>query len=233
MSCPRDSRGRSRAVLLATAGLTALTLVIFHPTRSKAEGAVEDQVEIPTGRSVQVDGILASDEWTGAATVEIPVEPDWTIRVLSQHDSSSLYFAFVNLKHADRRLFPEVLVNTGGLQERSWSPGQWWLHASYNLCEGHGAFNVYRRDGVFQCSHTKDGWTANNPPSKDGGVVEFQVAFSKLQLEPLSLSKGDARSFGIAFDVTDATGNSTQLWKFWPATAKLEVPGTWGEARLK
>ncbi len=116
-------------------------------------------------------------EWDDAATVEIPVNPDSTIRVLCKHDTSSLYVAFVNLHQRDQRLFPEVLVNSRDLKESSWGSGQWWLHASHNLFEGNGAFNVYQRNGVFQCSHTKEGWTANNPPSQDGGEVEFQISF--------------------------------------------------------
>jgi hypothetical protein len=32
---------------------------------------------------------------------------------------------------------------------------------------------------------------------------------------------------GLAFDVTDASGDVDQKWYFWPAGAKIDSPKTW------
>lgn len=99
--------------------------------------------------------------------------------------------------------------------------GQWWLHASYNLCEGDGEFNVYNRDGVFQCAKQKPGWKANTFPLKQKEPMEIRISLSKLNLVP-------CRRFGLAFDVTDTQSH----WDFWPITARLESPATWAECEL-
>jgi hypothetical protein len=133
------------------------------------------------------------------------------------NDAEHLYVAFRNTRHSKVRLYPEVMIDPRNLKSDSWQPGQWWLHASNNLCEAEGAYNVY------SCTHTKTGWDANNPPGGDG--VEFQIDLAKVGL-------CSNASFGIAFDVTDATGNFTQKWSLWPAFSNIRWPKTWGQATL-
>ena len=116
---------------------------------------------------------------------------------------------------------PEVLIDAGNKGGAVWQKGQWWLHASANDCEGDGEFNLYRRDGVFLCAPEKAGWRANNFPVKHG-AVEIEIDFAKVGVA------AGAR-FGFAVDVTD----TQKTWKFWPATAKLEAPGTWGTAAIR
>lgn len=53
----------------------------------------------------------------------------------------------------------------------------WWLHVSYNLCEGDGEPNVYRKAGVFQCAHQKAGWEGDNPPYKDTRAWKSESRF--------------------------------------------------------
>ncbi|HEV2388060.1 MAG TPA: hypothetical protein VGS20_12480 [Candidatus Acidoferrales bacterium] len=210
------------AALLACA--LALADGFSSASPSKAAGPA---IAIPRGQAIRVDGKIGLGEWQNAIALPISVAPGWIVHVLVKHDEANLYVAFVNLQHGSSRLYPEVMIDSPDLRSASWLTGQWWLHASYNLCEGDGAFNVYRRDGTFLCSHSKSGWEANNPP-QPGGVTEFRISFAKLQL-----ASRPGTVFGLAFDVTNATGDAKQIWRFWPAAAQLAVPRTWGEAVLR
>jgi hypothetical protein len=184
-------------------------------------------IHIPRGRAVDVDGKVTPAEWDDAGSTQILIERDWKVRVRFKHDDEYMYFLFEDVKHGNERLFPEIVLDPHGRKGAQWEKGEWWLHVSYNLCEGDGEPNVYRKDGVFLCGHQKDGWAANSPPDKDTQAVEVRVSFSKLGIRPTP-----GLHFGLAFDVTNATGNETQKWFFWPPKAKVGPPKTWGEAVL-
>ena len=206
----------NRAVLLCS---TFITLLF--------SARVTDVVHIPRGRAADVDGMVAPHEWEDAESIEIAVDRDWTIRVRFKRDNQSLYFAFEGVKHGSHRLFPEIFVDPQNRKSSRWEKGQWWLHISYNLCEGDGEPNVYRTDGTFQCSHQKEGWAGTNPPAEDAQVIEVRVSLSKLGISPTP-----GRRLGLAFAVTNATGDERQEWFFWPRTGKVDSPRTWGEAVL-
>lgn len=155
------------------------------------------------------------------AEVTIPVSPGWIIRFHCNHDQRELVCRVDHLQNGGGGRFPELLIDPQHERSVQWRKGQWWLHSSYNLCEGNGEFNVYRRDGVFLCAKQKRGWRANTFPLKEGEVMEIRISLEKLNLVP-------GRRFGLAFDVTDTQVN----WNFWPADAKLESPATWAEAEL-
>lgn len=182
---------------------------------------------VAQGRGIVIDGELAPGEWADAGVVTIEVTPNWKVPIRYKYDRENLYFAFSSLKRGAEILYPEVLIDSRSLRAESWSPGVWWFHSSNNLCEADGAHDVYRLNGVFQCSHTKLGWSANNPPS-DSGIVEFRISLLKV-----SLSSDTGTKFGLAFDVTNAAGNDHQSWSFWAPNAKLGAPSTWAEALLK
>jgi hypothetical protein len=143
------------------------------------------------------------------------VDKEWIVTVYAQHDGKNLYLAYTGLKHAGQERYPEVLLDPANVKTPSWSPGQWWLHASYNLCEGNG-----RPDDYASCKPTQQGWTATRFPLQ--GASEFAISLDKIRLSP-------GKPFGLAFDVTDTHGQ----WAFWPASAKLKVPMTWQVAQLQ
>jgi len=178
---------------------------------------------VPHGAAPHIDGAFDSDEWNGASHVSIGVEPGWEVTVFLKHDADNLYLAFRGVEHGGKRLFPEILLDPQALRGTGWSPGQLWLHASTNLCEGNGEFNVYQRGGVFQCAHTKPGWEANNPP--ENGDVEVRVSFAKM-----GIAAPSGRGIGMALDVTDATGDARQVFRYWPENALIAQPSTWGAA---
>jgi hypothetical protein len=166
---------------------------------------------------------LSVGEWVGAVPVDLQVSRDWVVRVLMKHDASNLYLAFTHLRHAGAERYPEVLLDPAGAHGDAWRPGQLWLHSSYNLCEGDGAFNLYRRDGAFLCGKTKPGWEANHFPLSGDGVMEIRIALTRLVPVPEA-----GQSFGLALDVTDTQTS----WAFWPRDAELPRPSSWGEAVL-
>ena len=187
-----------------------------------------DVIRIPSGSPITVDGKVSANEWEDSKFVVLPVAENWTVRVRFKHNTEYLYFEFEGVKRGTERLFPEILIDPKDSKSESWELGEWWLHVSNNLCEGNGEPNVYTKHGVFRCGHTKPGWSGNNPPGADTEVVEVKVSFAKLGLN----TKTGAR-FGIAFDMTDATGDAKQRWFFWPSGATLESPKSWGDAVLE
>jgi hypothetical protein len=155
------------------------------------------------------------------AEAGITVSPGWIVRFRCNHDGQELICRIDNLKNGKAERFPEILVDSRNDRSERWQKGQWWLHASYNLCEGDGEFNVYNRDRVFQCAKQKPGWKANTFPLKQNEPMEIRISLKKLNLVP-------GQRFGLAFDVTDTQSH----WDFWPTTAILESPATWGHAEL-
>jgi hypothetical protein len=180
-------------------------------------------LDIPHGKPAIIDGKISPAEWDDAASFVFRLSGDREVPVLYKHDGANLYFAFQQLGKDDKLVFPELLIDPKNSKSDKWQPGQWWLHASANDCEGNGAFNVYNVDGKFMCSKLKSGWWANNVPLTSEQTIEIKVSFAKLNLAP------DKKRFGIALDLT----NTRELWVFWPSSAKLETPRTWGEAVLK
>jgi hypothetical protein len=185
------------------------------------------KTHIPDGHVAVCDGKLSPGEWDDAASALIVVRPDWRIRVRFKHDDQNMYFLFEQVKHRKERLYPEIFLDPHNSRSDQWEKGQWWLHISYNLCEGNGEPNVYNKNGVFQCAHQKDGWEGNNPPKEDTEAIEVRVSFSKLGIQPTP-----GLRLGLALALTNATGDSIQKWFFWPATAKVAAPRSWGNVVL-
>ena len=170
-------------------------------------------VTIPSGHSVTIDGKVTTGEWEDAQSIPISIRNDWNIRVRFKHDQEYLYLLFDGVTHGGERLFPEVFVDPEYWRIAQWQKGQWWFHVSYNLCEGNGEPNIYTKGGVFQCAHEKEGWAANNPPSKDTQAIGVKVSLSKLGVKPAA-----GHQLGLAF-VADSpartwAGSST----FWAET---------------
>jgi len=181
-----------------------------------------ETLRIPAGQPVVVDGVLGDADWKRSAKAVIDAGPDWKILVRGKHDAKNLYLVFTGVKHGEQRLFPEVLVDTTSRRPRKWERGVFWFHLSNNLCEGDGEHDVYQRNGVFQCAHTKPGWDGNNSPAKDSDVVEVRISFDKLRIAYHSGLK-----LGLSLEVTNASGDASQTWSFWLRSATLNDPSTW------
>jgi hypothetical protein len=211
-------------------GIAVLAAVVLVSSQCRAPvGTPGAQVNygiltVPRGSAPQINGVFRSEEWSGAAHVSIDVEAGWEVTVFLKHDDENLYLAFRGVEHGGKRLFPEMLIDPEARRGTEWSPGQMWLHVADNLCEGNGEYNVYEHHGVFQCAHTKRGWEANNPP-ENRDVIEVRISFAKM-----GISEPVGRAVGLALDVTDETGTARQIFKYWPETAQIARPSTWGTA---
>lgn len=172
---------------------------------------------IPSGSTPVVDGVIKADEWTDAAFAFIDVEKGWRIKVFYKRDASSLFFAFSGLKNNGKERYPEIMIDAKCDRGEEWTGDDWWLHVSYNDCEGKGRYNVWN------CTPTKPGWTANNFPIPEPGIVEAQVSYEKLGIAP-----DTTKEIGLAFNVTD----TRSAYDFWPASARLKNPSSWAVVRL-
>lgn len=219
--CNPPSVKQVRRVSVARFVLVGILFAVPSPIQREV-------IRIPSGSPIVVDGKVSANEWGDSKFVMLPVAKNWIVRVRFKHDTENLYFEFESVKRGTERLFPEILIDPKNRKSETWEPGEWWLHVSNNLCEANGEPNVYTKDGVFQCAHTKPGWAGNNPPEADTEVVEVRISFAKLGLTAQAGTR-----FGIAFDMTDATGDEKQRWFFWPSGARLESPKSWGDAVLE
>jgi hypothetical protein len=162
-----------------------LTAILFvEPVSGQSEMATESILRVPGGSGVVINGQLGPGEWSDAKSISIEVEPGWKVTILFKYDSRNLYFAFEGLVRDQDKRFPELLIDPQRMRSKTWRRGEWWLHSSFNLCEGNGDFNVYERRGVFQCSQEKTGWSANHFPLPAAAVMEMQISLAMLDLTP-------------------------------------------------
>jgi hypothetical protein len=201
--------------------LRILTVAVPAPPHS-------NEIHVPSGGAIAVDGVKSAGEWDDAAMTQFAVAPGWNVRVFAKHDAQNIYLDFEGVTHPGSRLFPEVLVDPRYTRSEAWQKGQWWLHVSNNLCEGNGAPNVYEKKGKSLCAHRKPEWDGNNPPDAGTEIIEVKISFARLGVV---YSRG--MKIGLAFDVTDATGKAGQKTYYWPAGAKIDSPKTWGVAVLE
>jgi len=184
-----------------------------------------NEIHIPSGVAIAVDGVKSAGEWDDASMTQFAVAPGWNVRVFAKHDAQYIYLDFEGVTHPGIRLFPEILVDPRNTKSVAWQKGQWWLHVSNNLCEGNGVPNVYERKGKSLCTHSKPGWDGNNPPDAGTEIIEVKISFAKL-----GVVYSPGMKIGLAFDMTDATGKAGQKTYYWPTSAKIDSPKTWGVA---
>ena len=200
--------------LVSTLAHSAITVV--DDSRA-AEVSLSSDHSFPLGKPPVIDGVLRDDEWADAATVFIDVEEGWRVKVFYKRDGSNLHFAFSDLKNKGRERYPEIMIDAKGDRGASWGSDDWWLHISYNDCEGNGRYNVWN------CTPAKPGWKANNFPLMDPGIVEAEVSCEKLGIAP-----GASKTIGLAFNVTDTRSD----YDYWPASARLADPSSWASVKL-
>ena len=184
-----------------------------------------NEIRIPRGRAMVVDGVKSAAEWDDASMAQFVVAPGWNVRVFAKHDEQFLYFDFEGVTDGGSRLFPEILLDPRNAQSAAWQKGQWWLHVSNNLCEGNGAPNANEKKGKFQCERREVGWDGNNPPDEHTEIIEVKISFAKL-----GVGYSPGMKIGLAFDVTNASGKADQKTYYWPAGARIDSPKTWGVA---
>lgn len=198
--------------------LAVIAIIVLSVVPQNKSGPVKhDIVSIPRGPAITLDGQISQGEWDHAMRVQLTITPEWIVSVLLQHDDRNLYLAFTNLRHNRAERYPEVLLAPANQKPLFWKEGQqWWLHASYNLCESNARPTQYD-----ECAPTKAGWDATRFP-RENGVSEIAISLDKVGLIP-------RKPFGMALDVTDTKSQ----WSFWPESAKLQVPMSWQTIELQ
>jgi hypothetical protein len=174
------------------------------------------QIIIPQGTHPKIDGIITSGEWDDAKVVTIYVQTDWEADVYYKHNDSSLFFAFYGLKGMFGERYPDVLLDINNDEGNSWHADDWWFHASYNDCEGHGIYNNWK-----SCIPEHPGWFANNFPILTPGVIEIEILYSKI-----GITNQNIDTLGIAFVASDTYTD----YKYFPSNAVIASPSTWTKA---
>lgn len=174
-------------------------------------------IDIRLGDSPRVDGEAEPGEWEDSGALSITIRPDWRVTVRYKHDGESLLFAFVGLTKGSEAVYPEVLIDADNGKTASWGSQNWWIHASYQACEGRGRFNHYG-----SCAPSQPGWEANTFPLSATGVVEMRIPF-----ETIGFHAGEGALLGLAFNLTDTKEHG----HLWPDRALISVPSSWGFAR--
>ena len=140
-------------------------------------------------------GVVRIPRAPASVILNVPIRTGWNAEFHCNHDDRELICVIANLKHGKEERYPELLIDPQNRGSPNWQRGQWWLHSSYNLCEGNGEFNVYVRNATLQCTKTKPGWRANHFPLSGDDVMTIHVSLSKIGLRP-------GPRFGFAVDVT-------------------------------
>lgn len=171
------------------------------------------QINIPGGSKPLIDGIISNGEWDDAGMVSIAVNAYWTIDAYYKHGDSSLFFAFTGLVGMYGQRYPDVMLDLNNDKSTTWQADDWWFHASYNDCEGHGNYNVWA-----SCQPTHPGWWANNFPLGQPGNIEIGISYSKIGLLPFTRD-----TIGISLEVSDTYTN----YHYFPNGSDIGDPSTW------
>jgi hypothetical protein len=176
------------------------------------------QFIIPTGIKPTIDGVISTGEWDDADCATINVQTNWTVTVYYKHSDSALYFCYTNLVTMYGQRYPDLMLDINNDKKTDWYPDDWWLHASYNDCEGNGIYNDWT-----SCQPTHPGWAANNFPLNSPGTIEMEISYSKIELSNMY-----SDTVGISFEVSDTYTD----YHYYPAGAAIGDPSTWASGIL-
>ena len=179
---------------------------------------VAQVIYIPYAASPQIDGTIGGSEWNNAGSTDISVMANTAIvHILFQHDSSNLYIAYLGNLQTSGTRFPEVLIDADYDKSAVWMSDDWWFHVSATDCEYMGAHSNYD-----SCMLVRPNWTA--VPNFTGGpvvdTVEIAIPFATIGYD---INSRD--TLGLSFAVNDFI-----IWEYWPASADIDVPSSWGLA---
>lgn len=174
----------------------------------------QQDIIILKGTVPLIDGIISNGEWNDAEYKIINVNPLWDVQVFYKHSDSNLYFAFSNLVvNGFGQRYPDILLDINNDKNIAWQNDDWWFHASYNDCEAQGSYNNWS-----SCIPDHPGWSANNFPLNEPGIVEIEISYSKIGLQSQFND-----TIGISFIVSDTYND----YHYYPAAASIDKPSTW------
>ncbi len=213
---------RSRARILALCGLLLAGAAVAALAAQDAESLVP--LGIPFGSAPTVDGVFDAAEWSAAATVGLLAnEGTIDVRVHLVHDGEDLYVAFETIANPDDELLiPEILIDVEDDRSEGWSDDDWWFHVSAQNCDARGGYDDYTR-----CSLTRPSWLGRPNFAPSPRSVPLDAIEIRIPLSMLALMVGETFGLGVTANAwpSDTRG-------YWPETASIVSPETWGAAVL-
>ncbi|UTW61893.1 hypothetical protein KFE98_18045 [bacterium SCSIO 12741] len=181
----------------------------------------QSSIYIPTYDTPFIEGQTTSQEWSDHDSAMIfSTGNQKLIQIRFQRNDSSLFFIFMgNLTHQSNPNFPEIFIDLNYSRTQNWQIDDHWFHISATDCHFQGAHSDYSN-----CKREQSDWWGRRNwamSAPDPDTVEIEIPFTKIGLD---LSQND--TIGIAFAVT----NTINRHDFWPPTATIDDPSTWGKA---
>jgi hypothetical protein len=177
-----------------------------------------DVIDVTSGSTPTVDGIISTGEWTDAHSA-IFATSGGICKVCFKHDLTNLYVAF-DVPNLDAESAVQIFVDT--MYDRASAPQT----DDYR-------FTISRRSGADEYGEnqgTGTDWTAWGSPVGWSGAhqdlvstwnAEFSVPYTKL-----GITAGESQIIGISFwNAWTSTGDY-----HWPTDASWLDPSTWGAA---
>lgn len=201
---------------------TCIVCACKNDNNNEIEETLPEELLIPLGKKITVDGVVNSTEWDDAQKIEINMSGHPAVEVLLKHDGTNVLI-FFNLHNPDANnvVFPEIVFDPNNDKSNTWMNDDWWFHVSATDCESKGNHGSYSN-----CELEQPDWEA--VPNFEIGVpsnvseIEVSIPFSKVGIV-------QSKNFGFAIHITDLNTR----WKLWPATANLSKPSLWSNAKLK
>ena len=201
-----------------TPTLFLLALFLFSTTGS-LQLFGQEVVQIPSGQTPEIDGVISSEEWSDALNVTIETSGDMGSEVYVKHDGTSLYIAFIGA-FSSSFLFPEIMIDPDNSKSSQWEEEDWWFHVSATDCESRG-----EPDNYDDCEVEQEDWKGipNASPVMIPEAIEISIPFSKV-----GIGATLPDTVGMGFDLS----NTATIWHYWPDGASRHTPSTWGTVIL-
>ncbi len=195
----------------------SIIILLFALISSIAFSQQDKLIVLKQGKPINVDGVISSNEWTDADSLFIEIEAGCISTVYYKQDGSHVLFAFKNLeKVSGKPHVVDLFIDKSNHKCATWDSDDLWLHTSFSDCEAIGKYYVWS-----SCTKTdKPDWLANNLPFSNGNDnIEMQINLSKFDLKTAQ----DTLGFSICLGT-----KGSKVDPYWPATADIDKPSTWG-----
>jgi hypothetical protein len=189
-------------------GRPGATTVAWRPEKPAARWTMRAFAPL-RDPAITLDGRADESVWVRGQRLPFG---DGGLSVASDRD-----YLYLALRRGESAHFSsEVWLDVDSSRDETWTPGDWWLHASNSLCEAQGEHDRYER-----CGRTILWSATNTQASVLGDAAEYAIAWRKLGLA------GPPSRIGIAARWM-APGRSA----VWPPEAVVERPASWGLVEL-
>ena len=198
-----------------------IVIVCFSILMLGSENIFSQNLSIPYSEKARIDGKFELSEWSDADSIEIEINSGVKSKVFFMHDSSRIYFAFVNNLSSGGNYFPELVFDTELDSASSFQSDDWWFHVSATDCEYQGQYGNYAN-----CSMSRPNWTAMpNFGGRTVDTVEIEIPMDSIDL-------GVSDTFGLGFIL-----NNFRRFQYYPTSLhhfnpRTFLPASFASAQL-